>query len=100
MDDCARDGGICEDTPDSFTCRCAMNYLDVSFDRINRPGRKCKRLINECQTGQNDCSKEAICTDTEDSYICSCPHSHLDLSPDTINRPGRRCLLSKLNIFF
>lgn len=43
VDDCARDGGICEDTPDSYTCRCAINYLDVSFDRQNRPGRKCKR---------------------------------------------------------
>lgn len=93
IDDCARDGGICEDNPDSFTCRCAMNYLDVSFDRVTRPGRKCKRLINECQTGQNDCSEEATCTDTEDSYICACPQSHIDLSPDTVNRPGRRCLM-------
>ncbi|CAB3403060.1 unnamed protein product [Caenorhabditis bovis] len=93
IDDCARDGGICEDTPDAFTCRCAMNYLDVSFDRVNRPGRKCKRLLNECETGQNDCSPDAICTDTEDSYICACPQTHIDLSPDTVNRPGRRCLL-------
>uniref|UniRef100_A0A8R1EW22 EGF-like domain-containing protein n=1 Tax=Caenorhabditis japonica TaxID=281687 RepID=A0A8R1EW22_CAEJA len=92
-DDCARDGGICEDTPDAFTCRCAMNYLDVSFDRVTRPGRKCKQLINECQTGQNDCSEEATCTDMEDSYICACPQTHIDLSPDTINRPGRRCLM-------
>ncbi|VDN55231.1 unnamed protein product [Dracunculus medinensis] len=92
-DDCARDGGICEDTPDSFTCRCAINYLDVSFDRQKRPGRKCKRLVDECRTGQNDCSPEAICTDTEDSYICACPPGHIDVSPDTIHLPGRRCLL-------
>uniref|UniRef100_A0AC34QH72 Uncharacterized protein n=1 Tax=Panagrolaimus sp. JU765 TaxID=591449 RepID=A0AC34QH72_9BILA len=90
--DCARDGGICEDTPDSYTCRCAINYLDVSFDRANRPGRQCKRLINECMTGQNDCSSEATCTDTEDSYICACPSNYIDVSPDTVNRPGRRCL--------
>ncbi|CAJ0578738.1 unnamed protein product, partial [Mesorhabditis spiculigera] len=93
IDDCARDGAICEDTPDSYTCRCAMNYLDVSFDRQNRPGRKCKRLVDECATGQNDCSSEALCTDTEDSYICACPATHIDVSPDTQNRPGRRCLL-------
>ncbi|KIH57316.1 calcium binding EGF domain protein [Ancylostoma duodenale] len=92
-DDCARDGGICEDTPDSFLCRCAMNYLDVSFDRQNRPGRKCKRLVDECATGQNDCSREAICTDTEDSYVCACPATHIDLSADPVNRPGRKCLL-------
>ncbi|PAV59374.1 hypothetical protein WR25_03507 [Diploscapter pachys] len=91
--DCARDGGICEDTPDSYTCHCAANYLDVSFDRANRPGRKCKRLIDECATGQNDCSREAICTDTEDSYECRCPATHIDLSTDPVNRPGRRCLL-------
>uniref|UniRef100_A0A7E4VNX4 Transmembrane cell adhesion receptor mua-3 n=1 Tax=Panagrellus redivivus TaxID=6233 RepID=A0A7E4VNX4_PANRE len=90
--DCAREGGICEDTPDSYTCRCAINYLDVSFDRTTRPGRKCKRLIDECTTGQNDCSSKAICTDTEDSYICACPNDHIDVSPDTVNRPGRRCL--------
>ncbi|KHN76197.1 Transmembrane cell adhesion receptor mua-3 [Toxocara canis] len=92
-DDCARDGGICEDTPDSFTCRCAINYLDVSFDRQNRPGRKCKRLVDECQTGQNDCSPEATCTDTEDSYVCACPNKYIDVSPDTVHKPGRRCLL-------
>uniref|UniRef100_F1KPJ6 Transmembrane cell adhesion receptor mua-3 n=1 Tax=Ascaris suum TaxID=6253 RepID=F1KPJ6_ASCSU len=92
-DDCARDGGICEDTPDSFTCRCAINYLDVSFDRQNRPGRKCKRLVDECQTGQNDCSPEATCTDTEDSYVCACPDKYIDVSPDTVRKPGRRCLL-------
>ncbi|OZC08479.1 hypothetical protein X798_04540 [Onchocerca flexuosa] len=92
IDDCARDGGICEDTPDSYTCRCAINYLDVSFDRQNRPGRKCKRLIDECQTGQNDCSLEAICTDTEDSYECACPTGYIDVSPDIARKPGRRCL--------
>ncbi|KAK5984032.1 hypothetical protein GCK32_012564, partial [Trichostrongylus colubriformis] len=74
IDDCARDGGICEDTPDSFLCRCAINYLDVSFDRVNRPGRKCKRY-------------------TEDSYMCACPPTHIDLSADPVNRPGRKCLL-------
>ncbi|KAK0416184.1 hypothetical protein QR680_012332 [Steinernema hermaphroditum] len=92
-DDCAREGGICEDTPDSFTCRCAINYLDVSFDRTSRPGRKCKRLVDECATGQNDCSPEAICTDTEDSYVCACPPNFLDVSPDVARKPGRRCLL-------
>uniref|UniRef100_A0A158RCP8 VWFA domain-containing protein n=1 Tax=Thelazia callipaeda TaxID=103827 RepID=A0A158RCP8_THECL len=93
LDDCARDGGICEDTPDSYTCRCAINYLDVSFDRQNRPGRKCKRLVDECQTGQNDCSPKATCTDTEDSYECACPVGYIDVSPDISHKPGRRCLL-------
>ncbi|KAL3070193.1 hypothetical protein niasHT_039386 [Heterodera trifolii] len=91
--DCARDGGICEDTPDSYTCRCAANFLDVSLDRKNRPGRNCKRLIDECASGQNDCFPGALCTDTEDSYTCACPPNHLDVSPDPVKRPGRRCLL-------
>uniref|UniRef100_A0A915D433 Transmembrane cell adhesion receptor mua-3 n=1 Tax=Ditylenchus dipsaci TaxID=166011 RepID=A0A915D433_9BILA len=89
--DCARDGGICEDTPDSYTCRCAVSYLDVSVDRKNRPGRNCKKLTDECANGQNDCSRDAICTDTEDSYICACPSNYIDVSPDMVHRPGRRC---------
>uniref|UniRef100_A0A913I4D2 EGF-like domain-containing protein n=1 Tax=Strongyloides stercoralis TaxID=6248 RepID=A0A913I4D2_STRER len=91
--DCAKDGGICEDTPDSYLCRCTHGYLDVSYDIKNRPGRKCKRLIDECLTRQNDCSPDAICTDTEDSYICACPSQYIDVSSDIINKPGRRCLL-------
>ncbi|CAD5215432.1 unnamed protein product [Bursaphelenchus okinawaensis] len=90
--DCSRNGGICEDTPDGYNCRCGINYLDVSPDRRNRPGRNCKRLVDECSTGQNDCSPEAICTDTEDSYVCACPANFIDVSPDTVNKPGRRCL--------
>ena len=90
--DCAHEGGICDDTPDSYVCRCAINYLDVSFDRINHPGRKCKRLIDECASGQNDCSPQAVCTDSEDSFACSCPPNFFDVSPDPKNRPGRRCL--------
>uniref|UniRef100_A0A914WTS8 EGF-like domain-containing protein n=1 Tax=Plectus sambesii TaxID=2011161 RepID=A0A914WTS8_9BILA len=90
--DCAKDGGICEDTPDSYTCRCAINYLDVSLDRQTRPGRQCKRLVNECTTGQNDCSPQATCTDTEDSFVCACPGDFIDVSPDPARRPGRRCL--------
>lgn len=53
-------------------------------------------VIDECQTGQNDCSLEAICTDTEDSYECACPTGYIDVSPDIARKPGRRCLLSKL----
>lgn len=52
-------------------------------------------MINECETGQNDCSPDAECKDTQDSYICSCKSGYVDVSPDTVNRPGRRCLLSK-----
>lgn len=55
---------------------------------------KITSVINECITGQNDCSSEATCTDTEDSYICACPSNYIDVSPDTVNRPGRRCLKS------
>ncbi|KAI1731796.1 calcium-binding EGF domain-containing protein [Ditylenchus destructor] len=89
--DCSRDGGICEDTPDSYTCRCAINYLDVSPDRNRRPGRKCKKLVDECARGLSDCSPDALCMDTEDSYICQCPPNFIDVSPDIANRPGRRC---------
>jgi hypothetical protein len=52
-------------------------------------------VVDECSTGQNECSQDAICTDTEDSYICSCPATHLDVSPDPLNKPGRRCLLKQ-----
>ncbi|KHJ83084.1 calcium binding EGF domain protein [Oesophagostomum dentatum] len=50
-------------------------------------------VVDECATGQNDCSREAICTDTEDSYVCACPPTYIDLSADPVNRPGRKCLL-------
>ncbi|KAF7632829.1 hypothetical protein Mgra_00007760 [Meloidogyne graminicola] len=94
--DCAKEGGICQDTPDSYTCQCSQNYLDVSLDRKTRPGRNCKRLVNECITGQHDCFPTAICTDTEDSYQCKCPQNYLDVSQDPLQRPGRRCL-AKVN---
>lgn len=55
-------------------------------------------VVDECRTGQNDCSPEAICTDTEDSYECACPTGYIDVSPDVARKPGRRCLLSKLLI--
>lgn len=55
-------------------------------------------VVDECQTGQNDCSSEAICTDTEDSYECACPHGYIDVSPDIARKPGRRCLLSKASL--
>lgn len=48
--DCAREGGICDDTPDSYICRCAVNYLDVSFDKVNHPGRNCKVISSHMQT--------------------------------------------------
>lgn len=57
--------------------------------------RKQFTVVDECQTGQNDCSPEATCTDTEDSYECACPAGYIDVSPDTARKPGRRCLLSK-----
>ena len=90
--DCARDGGICEDTPDSYTCRCRSDYLDVSPEPQTRPGRACKKLTNECTQGLHDCSSNADCIDTPDSYVCRCLAGFVDVSLDAVNRPGRRCL--------
>lgn len=57
-------------------------------------------MVNECTTGQNDCSPQATCTDTEDSFVCACPSDYIDVSPDPARRPGRRCLRRTLILRF
>lgn len=70
------------------------NFIHIRRDWIIRWKFEIS-VVDECQTGQNDCSPEATCTDTEDSYVCACPDKYIDVSPDTVRKPGRRCLLSK-----
>uniref|UniRef100_A0A915K0L1 Uncharacterized protein n=1 Tax=Romanomermis culicivorax TaxID=13658 RepID=A0A915K0L1_ROMCU len=102
MDDCAldTDGGICEDTADSYACRCRPGYADLSPDPINRPGRVCRPIRNKCSEGLHDCSPNAHCVEMGDSFTCKCGPGFFDVSTDPVNRPGRminECETGNLN---
>lgn len=48
-----------------------MGHLDISPNIGEEPGRLCKPLVNECQTGQHDCAREGgTCQDTPHSFLC------------------------------
>uniref|UniRef100_A0AC35TFU5 EGF-like domain-containing protein n=1 Tax=Rhabditophanes sp. KR3021 TaxID=114890 RepID=A0AC35TFU5_9BILA len=89
--DCARDGGVCRDNEQGFTCECAANYIDRSPNKMNRPGRVCVRLIDECKTNRHTCSYHADCRDLEEGYSCECHTGYVDTSPNMISQPGRVC---------
>ncbi|XP_070773809.1 uromodulin-like 1 [Enoplosus armatus] len=44
--------------------------------------------LNECDSGENDCSQWATCTNTWASYSCVCHDGFIDNNPE---RPGRAC---------
>ncbi|VDP18830.1 unnamed protein product, partial [Onchocerca flexuosa] len=81
----------CIDKPIGYTCRCRNGYLDISEGGARNPGRRCHKLVDECQMGLADCDSQAICIDMTHNYTCKCPHGFADQSPDPINKPGRIC---------
>nr|CDQ06675.2 BMA-MUP-4 [Brugia malayi] len=81
----------CIDKPIGYTCRCRNGYVDISEGGARNPGRKCHKLMDECQMGLADCDPKAICIDMTYSYTCKCPHGFADKSADPINKPGRIC---------
>ena len=47
------------------------NLLKYVFDPSLGPSNDCAD-VNECISGQNDCSENADCLNTEGSYRCQC----------------------------
>uniref|UniRef100_A0A914DR95 EGF-like domain-containing protein n=1 Tax=Acrobeloides nanus TaxID=290746 RepID=A0A914DR95_9BILA len=90
QNDCDQNA-YCIDKPIGFTCRCQEGFTDISDLGAKRPGRKCRKLINECAIGMANCDPVAICTDTIDGFSCRCPPGFLDVSGDPIGNPGRIC---------
>ncbi|KAK0416294.1 hypothetical protein QR680_012402 [Steinernema hermaphroditum] len=70
-------------SPGTYTCQCPPAFARHPVTQM------C--LINECVTGQHECSPDALCTDTDESYICSCKFGFVDESPDPTRKPGRVC---------
>ena len=56
-------------SPDGTDCVCPSGYADI--------GDACTD-INECETGQNDCIKNAVCVNTDGGHYCECPPDRQD----------------------
>ncbi|CAD5215235.1 unnamed protein product [Bursaphelenchus xylophilus] len=80
---------VCTDTYAGVQCKCKGGYVDISPDQQRKPGRVCRKDINECLNPLlNDCSRDATCTDTFESYSCACNAGFKDANPAN---PGREC---------
>ncbi|CAK8697279.1 unnamed protein product [Clavelina lepadiformis] len=64
-DECLREpcknGGTCQDGPESFICSCALGYS----------GQLCEIDIDDCVS--NPCKNDATCTDLVADFECNCP---------------------------
>lgn len=94
LNDCANEAQ-CIDTAEGFTCQCNLGFADVSEDKVGRPGRICRLLVNECLDPVAfgvDCDEASVCVDTEDSFTCRCGPGMADISQDLASLPGRHCV--------
>ncbi|VDL81624.1 unnamed protein product [Nippostrongylus brasiliensis] len=58
---------------EGYTCECKAGFADISPDRVNKPGRICKKTSNECgqrETYGVDCDPNAACVDTPEGFQC------------------------------
>uniref|UniRef100_A0A183D8L8 EGF_CA domain-containing protein n=1 Tax=Gongylonema pulchrum TaxID=637853 RepID=A0A183D8L8_9BILA len=86
----------CMDMTHGFTCKCRHGFSDISPDPINRPGRKCSKLTNTCDSPNfSGCNpKTSKCIGTRDGFVCRCADGYVDLNPSS---PGINC--SKIGMF-
>uniref|UniRef100_A0A158PBM6 EGF-like domain-containing protein n=1 Tax=Angiostrongylus cantonensis TaxID=6313 RepID=A0A158PBM6_ANGCA len=82
----------CMDSPLAYECLCREGFLDISVDPVQRPGRKCMKLVNECSDARlNNCSPNAKCIDKTVGYTCRCSAGFVD-DPSGVGRGrGRVC---------
>lgn len=79
----------CTDTYAGVQCKCRGGFVDVSPEQARKPGRVCRKDVNECLSpATNTCPPEAVCTDTFEGYTCACKPGFVDKRPD---EPGRHC---------
>uniref|UniRef100_A0A7E4VMT1 EGF-like domain-containing protein n=1 Tax=Panagrellus redivivus TaxID=6233 RepID=A0A7E4VMT1_PANRE len=91
LNDCDKNA-ICMDNDHSYECLCREGYIDTSDAPSIRPGIKCRKLVNECQSPlQNDCSQNAYCIDKPIGFTCRCNDGFIDVSVQGAKRPGRKC---------
>jgi hypothetical protein len=68
VDDCAvlpcKNGGVCADGDDDFTCRCAPGF----------EGKTCEVNLDDC--APNPCQNGGICADGANGFTCSCPKGY------------------------
>ncbi|KAJ1374159.1 Transmembrane matrix receptor MUP-4 [Parelaphostrongylus tenuis] len=103
VDECARPSlntchkdAKCIDKENGYTCECNPGFADVSTDRVNKPGRICKKTDNECgqrKTYGVDCDPNAACVDTPEGYQCVCQPGYVDISSSVSRLPGGRSAL-------
>ncbi|CAJ0578681.1 unnamed protein product, partial [Mesorhabditis spiculigera] len=83
---------ICMDNDHGFECLCREGYLDVSDRPTSRPGRRCRRLLNECSDPKlNDCDRNSKCIDKPNGFTCRCNYGYIDVSPEGARKPGKKC---------
>uniref|UniRef100_A0A0K0DXB5 Phosphoglycerate mutase (2,3-diphosphoglycerate-independent) n=1 Tax=Strongyloides stercoralis TaxID=6248 RepID=A0A0K0DXB5_STRER len=82
---------ICSNEIDGYRCQCKPGFKDESVDPLSKPGRVCKRYINECAEKTHSCSPFAECFDLPSGYECKCKNGFVDVSSQFSLPPGRKC---------
>uniref|UniRef100_A0A0N4ZF68 Transmembrane matrix receptor MUP-4 n=1 Tax=Parastrongyloides trichosuri TaxID=131310 RepID=A0A0N4ZF68_PARTI len=82
---------ICSNEIDGYRCQCKPGFKDESVDPLTKPGRTCKRYINECAEKTHSCSPYADCYDLSSGYECKCKNGFVDVSSQFSLPPGRKC---------
>ncbi|KJH45793.1 EGF-like domain protein [Dictyocaulus viviparus] len=94
LNSCHKDAK-CIDKEDGYTCECNPGFADVSTDRVNKPGRICRKTNDECgqkETYGVDCDINAACVDTPEGFQCVCQPGFADISSSVSKLPGRKCV--------
>lgn len=95
LNDCSPNAR-CEDTQESYSCKCNEGYTDISTLYNLSPGRKCvaanspDRCLDRLQ---NACDENADCISSLNGYTCQCSSGYIDVSSNANLPPGRVCTL-------
>ncbi|XP_065195184.1 uncharacterized protein LOC135826503 isoform X2 [Sycon ciliatum] len=65
LHNCIDSNSVCQNSIGNFSCNCTTGY------RTDTGGGPCVN-INECLTGEADCTMDRECVDTPGSFLCNC----------------------------